>query len=94
MQTLFHKQQPRDGTVECRMKAALNETWETIGYDILEANNRKDVTREIVMELVLDADSFKTYGGDEEAIVAFYDLTKEERKEVLLRAFPHKTYGY
>jgi hypothetical protein len=76
------------------MKAALNETWETIGYDILEANNRKDVTREIVMELVLDADSFKTYGGDEEAIVAFYDLTKEERKEVLLRAFPHKTYGY
>jgi hypothetical protein len=80
--------------MESRIKEALNQTWETIGYDILEANDRKDVTREVVIEMVLDADSFKTYGGDEEAIAAFYNLTKEERKEMLRKAFPHERYGY
>ena len=81
-------------TIVQRMCDALNETWDIIGGDILEANGKKEIPRETVIEVVLDADYFKTYGGDKEAINAFYFLNKFEREEVLRLAFPYKTYGY
>jgi hypothetical protein len=73
---------------------ALNHTWEVIGGDILAASGETSISRETVIEVVLDADSFKTYGGDKEAINAFYFLNKFEREEVLRLAFPHERYGY
>jgi hypothetical protein len=77
-----------------RICDALNLTWEIIGDDILTASGKKEISRETVIEVVLDADSFKTYGGDREAINAFYFLNKFEREEVLRLAFPYETYGY
>jgi len=83
-----------DSTMESRIIDALNNTWDAIGADILEANGKKDITRELVIEVVLDADSFSMYGDDEEAVAAFRVLEKEERKEVLRKAFPYNRYGY
>lgn len=80
-----------------KMCDMLNHVWEVIGGDVLEArkfcNESTVLTREEVMEIVLDADHIKTY-GDKEAVILFDYLNKFERQEVLRLAFPYKTYSY
>lgn len=81
-------------TIVQRMCDALNETWDVIASDILVAYGKKEISRELVIEAVLDADRFKTYGGDMQAFNTFNFLKKFEQEEVLRLAFPHETYGY
>jgi hypothetical protein len=89
-------EEPRfDLTIEQRKIAvrAISDTWNAIGADVLNAvaeeknlRNRESATMptEDVIEVVLDADHVKTYGGDS------YELKKELGRE----AFPYDTCGW
>ena len=76
-----------------RIVCALNRTWQAIGADVLELGEGV-VGRDIVEEMVCDADRLLTYGGDKEAAEAFYELLwdSKERKELILQAFPFENY--
>jgi len=43
-------------------RQAARNTWQTIGYDIIEANDGKDIPRAEVIEVTLDADYMVMYG--------------------------------
>jgi len=75
----------------------MNRTWQNIGYDTIKLNNGKDVSRSIVMEMVIDADRLRDYAKSKEEIEAvgkFYSLKNyDSMKKIARKAFPLTKYG-
>lgn len=77
-----------------RMNRAANFTWQAIGDDILKVAEVDSMTREDVIEVVIDCDYLERYGDDAEAVAAFRALGADERQEMLVKALPCKHYGW
>lgn len=75
-----------------RITAAAQRTWQAIGGDVLRSANVNSVSREEVVECVMDY--IDAYGNDVDAVVEFKTLTYEEREKMLLKAFPFGRYGW
>jgi len=81
-----------------QFQAAAQRTWETIAYDLLDANGGKSIPRSHVIEVVLDADYMKTYGRiTDPGVEAFrtnYEPGAYEAKIALLKqTFTFSRYG-
>jgi len=86
---------------EERVIQAAIKTWDIIGDDCLvDEYGRPDesmtMKRDTVCEIVSDADYMQTHGGlSKEDMRSFYnDLTWEERRELMRKAFTYETYGW
>lgn len=83
--------------------ALMNQTWNDIAYDWLEAVNRKWVWRSEVEEAVLDADRLRSTAQhgwsqnreqDKADVEWLYALPEKEQKKIIKMAFPDSKYGY
>ncbi len=77
-----------------RINRAANVTWQAIGDAVLKVDNAGSLPREDVVATVIDCDYLETHGGDAEAVAAFRKLTPDKQREMLLKAFPAKHYGW
>lgn len=82
-----------------RICYAMMKTWQSIGADCLvnergEPDESVTLSREEVIELVTDADRLVTYGGDDEAAKAYYNLDDKDKDELSKLAFPFAQYGW
>ncbi len=85
-----------------RIKAALNNVWQAIGPDILNAYDEESGTRERatlkrseVIDIVLDHGyGNNNYSGDKEAMLILYKLSWGSMQKIAKEAFPHKVYGW
>ena len=77
-----------------RINKAANFTWQSIGDDILKVAEVDSISREDVVETVIDCDYLERYGDDKEAVEAFRALDIEEQHEMLVKAFPCRRYGW
>lgn len=77
-----------------RIHKALRCTWDAIGDDILQGNERKNVRRSVVIEVTLDADHVRSYGDDKEASELLYSLPYNQMIKIAREAFPYQWYGY
>lgn len=83
----------------------MQRTWGTIAEDIFTAvegfddpKKEKTMKRAEVIEVVLDADYMKSYGGintpeDKELYKRFDKLDYDECKEIAMGTFTYKIYG-
>ena len=88
-----------------RIKDAMNSAWNAIAFDLLEGR-QQDVaagledgdpfvmTRDEVIEVVLDSSFLEAYGGDEEAVAKLRALSYENQQDIAKRCFPDKEYGW
>jgi len=81
------------GDMRGRMITALQRTWDYIAADVLEMEGRGQVRRDVVIEMVLDADRLTILGGDRDAAVNFYQLPEVAQKKILKEAFPFRRYS-
>ncbi|HOZ48671.1 MAG TPA: hypothetical protein PLO37_15605 [Candidatus Hydrogenedentes bacterium] len=77
---------------EKRINRAAQSTWQAIGGDILRAAEVNSVSRDEVVEAVMDY--LEGYGRDMNAIAEFRKLGFEEKQAMLLKAFPLARYGW
>lgn len=75
-----------------RIACAAQKTWQAIGGDILTAAQADSISREEVVEVVMD--SIADYGGDAEAVAEFKPLDFEQKRDMLTKAFPLARYGW
>jgi hypothetical protein len=75
-----------------RIARAAQSTWQAIGGDILRAAEVDSMSRDEVVEAVMDY--IHDYGRDMNAIAKFKKLNFEEKQAVLLKAFPLARYGW
>lgn len=74
-----------------RIISVLHRTWDAIGYDVLELTGG-EASRAEVIEMVCDANRIDMYGNDNEAVKAFYSLSRKEQDKICKEAFPYKKY--
>jgi len=78
-----------------RACAAMRCTWDAIAADVLELSDG-NMTRDEVLEMVLDADRMTMYGDDNKAaeytfmVMRYY---KTYWKTLGIQAFPYENYG-
>jgi hypothetical protein len=83
-----------------RIKRAALRVWDYIAADCLvneegEPDESVHMHRDQVVELVIDADRLRMYGGDEEAAEVFYNkMGREARWNLMRSAFNYETYGW
>jgi glycerol-3-phosphate O-acyltransferase len=75
-----------------RITRAANRTWQAIGSDILVASEVDSITRDEVVEAVMDY--LQDYGRDTEAVAEFNKLSFEDKTAMLRKAFPLDRYGW
>ena len=75
-----------------RIARAAQSTWQAIGGDILRAAEADSMSRDEVVEAVMDY--IQDYGRDLDAIAEFEKLNFEEKQAVLQKAFPLARYGW
>lgn len=75
-----------------RITEAANRTWKSIGGDVLTSAEVDSISRDEVVECVIDY--IADYGNDAEAVAEFKKLSYEEKEEMLLKAFPFDRYGW
>jgi hypothetical protein len=75
-----------------RIARAAKSTWQAIGGDILRAAEVDSMSRDEVVEAVMDY--IHDYGRDMNAIAKFKKLSFEEKQAMLLKAFPLARYGW
>lgn len=75
-----------------RIARAAQSTWQAIGGDILRAAEADSMSRDEVVEAVMDY--IQDYGRDMDAIAEFEKLNFEEKQAVLQKAFPLARYGW
>jgi hypothetical protein len=88
-----------DKKMEQRILIAMQRTWDVIGCDTLtmleEAGEPAVLSKDEVIELVIDADRLREFGEDKEATDTLYNLPSYKQKvEIGRKAFPFKKYGY
>lgn len=75
-----------------KVKTALNRTFNAIAGDLFEQCER--MSREEVVEVVLDANYIDMYGGLEKPLLKeFQDLSYDERIKIATETFPFKYYS-
>jgi len=86
---------------EERVISAANRTWDVIGGDCLvddwgRPDESKVMTKDEVMEIVADAGHMEVHGGlSKEDMRRFYqELTWEERRVIMRKAFTYNRYGW
>lgn len=80
---------------EKEIHRALNTTWEAIGHDILAESENNEVTKELVIEMVLDANRLEMYGYcDPVELNKFNALPFKQQIKVANEAFKYGIYGY
>ena len=78
-----------------RMLRALQRTWQAIGPDVLQClGEGGSLSREEVVETVLDADHVRVYGDDAEAAEYLYSLPYAEMKEIAREEFSSDSYSF
>jgi len=80
------------GAMVHRIIEALQIIWDTVGADVLDALGKDVLTRDEVSEQVLDCG--KLWGQDEAAASFFYRLPLNDRKDIILAAFPEEEFSY
>ncbi len=75
-----------------RIARAAQSTWQAVGGDILRAAEVDSISRDEVVEAVMDY--IQDYGRDMDAIAEYEKLSFEEKQTVLLKAFPLARYGW
>ena len=76
------------------IQSALNRTWQTIGGDVIEANNGKSISRAEVIEVVLDANYLDLNGKlDKELLKKFQSLSYKKRCKIAKETFTYSKYG-
>jgi formate-dependent phosphoribosylglycinamide formyltransferase (GAR transformylase) len=88
-----------NGAMKKRIFNAMLRTWDAIGADTLtmleEAGEPAVLPKDEVIELVIDADRLREFGGDKEAIDTLYNLPSYEQKvEVGREAFTFDRYSW
>jgi len=81
--------------MEERIKMVLLCTWNSIASDIAEVEaemGNDTVSKEIVMEMVEDADRLEMYGGDGEAVKVFRTMKDLDRERIMNETFPYSSY--
>jgi len=86
-----------DADFQALIRAA-QDTWQYIGYDILQANDGKDIPRAEVIDVVLDADYIVSNNPKlpepVKTILKSYDPEKMPFiREAMKLAFPYAHYG-
>jgi len=75
----------------------MQNTWQYIGYDVLQLEGGGAVSRAIVMESIIDADRLRDQAKseDEKKVVdKFYSLKNyDAMKRIAVKAFPFTRYG-
>lgn len=79
---------------EYEIESALYTTWQAIAIDILSVSNGT-VSKEEVIEVVLDADRIEMFGNlSEETLSLWKTLSFTEKMNLAKSAFEHDAYGY
>jgi hypothetical protein len=77
-----------------RFHRALQAAWQAIGSEVLECGGGSSMPRSDVVEVVLDADYIKMYGGLAPADYdAWRELSYTQRKNIARETFTYKSYG-
>ena len=74
-----------------RIAKAAQSTWQAIGGDVLRSAGVDSMSRDEVVEAVMDY--IHDYGRDMNAIAEFKKLSFEDKQAALLKAFPLARYG-
>lgn len=77
-----------------KLSQAMQRTWNAIGGDIIEAGGGSDVSRDTVIEVVLDANYLETYGDAPEDVKAFRAMSYDDQDAFALTVFTFSAYGY
>lgn len=81
-----------------RIMLMAKRTWQSIGGDVLRTCEEMDLvpvmTREEVIDSVMDAGYMSMYGRDKEAYDYYKTLTFKQKMTVLEKAFPFQSYGW
>lgn len=74
---------------------AMWRTWETLGADIMTIEGVGDsISREEVVELILDAGYLESYGNCDKSILKeFRKLSYEDQEEIAKQRFPYERYS-
>ena len=75
-----------------RITKAAQSTWQAIGGDVLRSACVDSMSRDEVVEAVMDY--LEGYGRDMNAIAEFKKLGFEEKLATLRKAFPLARYGW
>lgn len=82
-----------------RAAKALENTWDAIGYDVLQSLAEMGEPQELeggteMLSTILNTGGMENYGRDEEATKwLLWESSKEEREAAAKIAFPHELYG-
>lgn len=77
------------------IQRCMNNTWECIGMDVLEASGVDYVPKCVVIEMVLDANRLDEYGHcEEEELKEFNALSITDKIKIAEKAFKFENYGY
>lgn len=78
------------------LKFALEATWQAIGADILAVVPEQSISRDEVIEVVLDADRLECYADEESkpVVETFRTLPYPEQIAIAKKYFVFERYGY
>jgi len=78
-----------------RIKAGLEQTWQAIGADVLQASGSDSVPKDVVIEMVLDCNRYEDYGNlGEVDLEEFKGLPFEDKIAIAEETFTQEGYGY
>jgi len=76
-----------------RIQRAIESTWNAIAFDVL-SDDGETISRDVAIEVTLDADRVRTFGFDPEAAESLYSMPYKQMVKVAKGAFPYEEYGY
>lgn len=77
-----------------KIKSGLYLTWNAIGGEIIESLGGESMSREEVIEVVLDANYLEMYGRlDKADLDAFRSLPFNEQDRIAAQVFTYHSYG-
>lgn len=75
------------------IQRAAQATWQYIGGDVLEMNGESAISRDEVIEAILDADYMQQHVKDKALYKKFSSLKYDIQIALITPAFPFKRYG-
>jgi len=88
----YREEKGKDKVMENRIIRALKRTWGNIEGDIATANGGGDLSRDLVMEMVIESNYLELYGSDKIAVEEFRKMTNLDQDRILIDTFPNETY--
>ena len=79
--------------MKTRVHQAMGNVWNTIGGELFAEGSVNKVSREEVIEVVLDSNYLETYGHDKEAVIELRKLPYEEQEKIAKMKFISEWYS-